>query len=216
VAYTYLLGWSDQNKFYYGVRFAKGCHPNDIWKTYFTSSKHVKSFAEKYGPPDIIQIRKSFSEAKDAIAWEEKLLKRINAAQNPLFLNRANGKAIPLEYSVNYGKRNISEQGRKRISETSKKTRLEYGRTLESRIKQSKTLMGENNHFHGKSHSLETREKMSIAKRDIYMSGSNPNAKKVKIDNEIFETKVMASEKMGVSLYILNKMINEGKAELIR
>jgi hypothetical protein len=29
--YTYLIGWSNQNKYYYGVRYAKDCHPNDFW-----------------------------------------------------------------------------------------------------------------------------------------------------------------------------------------
>ena len=31
--YTYLIGWKDQEKYYYGVRFAKGCEPKDLWVT---------------------------------------------------------------------------------------------------------------------------------------------------------------------------------------
>lgn len=36
--YTYLIGWSKHNIWYYGKRTAKNCHPNDFWVTYFTSS----------------------------------------------------------------------------------------------------------------------------------------------------------------------------------
>ena len=44
IPYTYIIGWSSLNKWYYGVRYAKNCKPEDLWKTYFTSSKHVKEF----------------------------------------------------------------------------------------------------------------------------------------------------------------------------
>jgi hypothetical protein len=53
--YTYLIGWSSTNKFYYGVRYAKKCNPSELFISYFTSSKHVKSYMKKHGNPDIIQ-----------------------------------------------------------------------------------------------------------------------------------------------------------------
>jgi hypothetical protein len=52
-----------------------GCHPNDLWKSYFTSSKHVHEFREKYGEPDIVQVRRIFEDKESAIAWEEKVLR---------------------------------------------------------------------------------------------------------------------------------------------
>lgn len=58
IPYTYLIGWSNQNKWYYGVRTAKNCHPGDLWTTYFTSSKYVKQFITQYGEPDIILNKK--------------------------------------------------------------------------------------------------------------------------------------------------------------
>ncbi len=60
IPYTYIIGWSLYNKYYYGVRYAKNCNPNDLWKTYFTSSKYVKEFRNNHGEPDIIQVRKTF------------------------------------------------------------------------------------------------------------------------------------------------------------
>jgi len=74
--YTYLIGWSSENKWYYGVRYAKGCHPNDLWITYFTSSKIVKKYTEKHGSPNIIQIRKIFKDCNSAFIWEQTVLKK--------------------------------------------------------------------------------------------------------------------------------------------
>ena len=30
--YTYVIGWKDVDKYYYGVRFAEGCQPSDLWE----------------------------------------------------------------------------------------------------------------------------------------------------------------------------------------
>lgn len=91
VPYTYIIGWSKYNKFYYGRRTSNKCNPSDLWKTYFTSSKYVKEFRIKYGEPDIIQIRKTFATNEDCCKWESKLLKKIDAEKNNNFLNMKNG-----------------------------------------------------------------------------------------------------------------------------
>jgi hypothetical protein len=59
IPYTYVIGWSSLQKYYYGVRYAKNCNPLDLWVSYFTSSKRVAHYREKFGEPDIIQIRKT-------------------------------------------------------------------------------------------------------------------------------------------------------------
>lgn len=93
--YTYLIGWSKHNVFYYGARWAKDCSPNDLWKTYFTSSKHVKKFRDLHGEPDIIQIRKIFEDSKTAKIWEERVLRRMNVINDSRFLNKnVNGKFL--------------------------------------------------------------------------------------------------------------------------
>lgn len=92
IPFTYLIGWSEFNTFYYGRRTAKNCHPSNLWVTYFTSSKYVKEFREEFGEPDIIQIRKIFPNNPNACAiWEYKVLKRIDAQHNQKFLNKKNG-----------------------------------------------------------------------------------------------------------------------------
>jgi hypothetical protein len=92
--YTYLIGWSTLNKWYYGVRYAKTCHPSDLWKSYFTSSKHVKQFRKINGEPDVIQIRKIFNCSDAARQWEHKVLNRMNVKSSIIFLNQSSSKAI--------------------------------------------------------------------------------------------------------------------------
>lgn len=92
--YTYLIGWTIHNKWYYGVRFAKNCNPSDLWNTYFTSSKSVHNFRNQYGEPDIIQIRKIFDNENSARLWETKVLKRMNVINTDKWLNQTNNIAI--------------------------------------------------------------------------------------------------------------------------
>lgn len=89
IPYTYLIGWTLYNKFYYGVRFSKDCHPSDLFVKYFTSSKSVFEMMHMYGPPDIIQVRKTFSNGEQARQWEHKVLIRLKAVERNDFLNRS-------------------------------------------------------------------------------------------------------------------------------
>ena len=96
IPYTYLIGWSKEDKFYYGARWAKNCHPSDLWKTYFTSSTHVKKYRLLHGEPDIIQIRKTFSDVDQCRIYEQKTLRRMNVLYNNKWLNKnINGRFLP-------------------------------------------------------------------------------------------------------------------------
>jgi hypothetical protein len=86
--YTYVIGWTHLNKYYYGVRYAKKCNPSDLWISYFTSSKSVQRLREKEGEPDIKQIRKVFDNTKSAILWEAKVLRRLDVLKNDKWLNQ--------------------------------------------------------------------------------------------------------------------------------
>lgn len=88
--YTYLIGWKSLNCWYYGKRTGINCHPDELWKTYFTSSKYVKEFREIYGEPDVVEIRKVFDTEDACSNWEAKVLRRKNAKHDPKFLNRNN------------------------------------------------------------------------------------------------------------------------------
>lgn len=96
--YTYLIGWSAHNIWYYGSRTANGCHPSELFdfalrknKKYETSSKYVKNFIMLHGIPDIIQIRQIFHDTYKCCKSESKVLRRINVKDSIKFLNKCNG-----------------------------------------------------------------------------------------------------------------------------
>lgn len=85
--YTYLIGWSKHNLYYYGVRYKIGCSPNDFWASYFTSSKKVTEIRKQCGEPDVIEIRKTFQCKEKAILWEQKVLRRLNVIKKSYWIN---------------------------------------------------------------------------------------------------------------------------------
>lgn len=89
VPYTYFIGWANLNIWYIGVRFAKGCHPSDLWSKYFTSSKYVKDFCLVNGPPDSIIIDGVHKDTKSALSRETSLLKRFMLRKDLPLLNKA-------------------------------------------------------------------------------------------------------------------------------
>jgi len=93
IPYTYLIGWSWLNIWYYGRRTAKGCHPDDLWVSYWTSSHEVERYRELHGEPDIIIIKKTFEshETDKCVLWEHKVLRRLDAKKHPKMLNKHNG-----------------------------------------------------------------------------------------------------------------------------
>jgi hypothetical protein len=94
--YTYLIGWTALNKWYYGVRYRKTkphANPADLWNTYFTSSSRVADTRKIHGEPDVIQIRRIFDCPIKAKEWEYKVLMRMKAEFSDDWLNLATGKA---------------------------------------------------------------------------------------------------------------------------
>jgi hypothetical protein len=152
--YTYLIGWSNQNKYYYGVRYAKDCHPNDFWDKYFTSSNFVKELRETCGEPDLIQIRRTFDTPDQAIAWETKVLKRMNVLHRNDFLNQnIAGTAV------------MTEQGKSKVSATHKGKTISAETKAKMSIARKQWLKHNQDPNVGKQISDETRAKLSAAKK---------------------------------------------------
>lgn len=143
--YTYLIGWTKENKYYYGVRYAKDCDPSELWVKYFTSSKHVKNYANKHGAPDLIEIRKIFNTVDKATIWENKVLKRLNVVEDKRFLNATNNIAIICKKEFDRGanfsewnklsyeekfteeqRKNIADQARERITQMHRDGKISY------------------------------------------------------------------------------------------
>ena len=202
IPFTYLLKHIPTNKYYYGVRYKKGCHPKDIWTKYFTSSKKVKGLIKRYGKKSFIfEIRKIFKNPNQAINWENKVLKRIKAIYRDDFLNQTDNKCFDPILISKYMKTKIgiknSFYGKKHSKETIKKLRLinlgknnpMYGKSLTEEVKQKMRLskLGKNNPmygkrgklstFYGRKHTKKTIQKMRLARLAYYK-----NIKQNKID----------------------------------
>ena len=63
LAYTYIIGWTDQDRWYYGLRYEnirlKRTPEDDFWTYYKTSSKPVKQMRAFIGEPNYISIDKN-------------------------------------------------------------------------------------------------------------------------------------------------------------
>lgn len=140
--YTYLIGWSSLNIWYYGVRYSKKASPSDLWVKYFTSSRHVSEFRKIHGEPDIIQVRKVFSSQKKAQEHEFKVLRRLKVTKSDKWLNRTDCASFPAYFGENsprYGKVSCRLSG------------------------ESNPMFGVKGELHpsfGKKHSDETKEKI--------------------------------------------------------
>lgn len=161
VPYTYLIGWSALNKFYYGVRYRKGCHPGDLFVNYFTSSSLVKKLRDKIGEPDVIQIRQTFTTKDDARLWEHKVLRRLKASIHPKLLNLNEIQTpIPPPTSKQTGKKiSIAKLGG---TPWNKGITGCYNEEVRNKMSESAKRRGViSSAFKGKTHSEETKRKIS-------------------------------------------------------
>jgi hypothetical protein len=89
--FTYIIKFKPTNQWYYGVRWARGCSPKDLWNTYFTSSKHIKFLIKNYGKDSFdVRISKVFDTKEQAINHERRFLLKVKAASNGGFINKRN------------------------------------------------------------------------------------------------------------------------------
>lgn len=145
--YVYAIMWTDLNLAYLGVRYGKDCHPDDLWKTYFTSSEFVRETRLLHGEPDHIEIIETFLTLEEATYCELEIISTFELHRNPAFLNRACGRATCVEKSPAVrAKISAKLKGRKRSPEECEAI--------------SKAKKGRK----GRRHSDETKLKMRLAK----------------------------------------------------
>lgn len=117
--YTYLVGWSKHNLWYYGRRTSSKCHPTDLWSTYFTSSKEIKRIRPIIGEPDVVQVRRTFASVQECIQWEIKVIRRMKSSKRDNWLNKSHGQS-----GVGYKPRGSKEKQ----STREKKSQYQTGR----------------------------------------------------------------------------------------
>jgi hypothetical protein len=98
IPYTYLIGWTNLDRWYYGVQYketGKKANPINLWTNYHTSSKNVAYYREEYGEPDVIEVRKIFTNGtskerrKASQLYEKRVLQRLNVTKNDRWINES-------------------------------------------------------------------------------------------------------------------------------
>lgn len=178
MGFTYLIGWSKHNKFYYGCRYGKNGCSSSLWTTYFTSSKFVKEFRNLYGEPDIIQIRKEFLTDLETLLWEKRVIEKLKKKSNfNIWLNRnCAGSVIYTEdvlqkmrgpKSITH--KNNMKKARKKLMETGFKPPNPALRDdVKKKMSENKKVnyVGKGNPMYGKKHSEESKKKMSLSAKN--------------------------------------------------
>ena len=226
IPYTYLIGWSHINKWYYGVEYSnnkKIANPKNLWTTYFTSSKVVKKFREEYGEPDVIQIRKIFTIGSykerqiKASAWEHKVLSKIGITGNKWLNGRIGGDISPETTkkiaNLMYGVDNVFQA--QEIKDKIKNTmQSKYGVSHPSKSKEIMEKKRQNNiKKYGVSYTInlpETREKMieglqnqdwdERKKRHKEKYGVEVNSQRTEIKDKVLKTRSELSDRKNVKL----------------
>lgn len=199
IPYTYLIGWPTLNKWYYGVRYASGCHPNELWVSYKTSSIRVLELTKLHGDPPIREIRKTFKNSNSARLWEHRVLKRMKVIYDEKWINKTDNISIAPIYGDNnpVSRSEVREKIRNGViayykinkhstlgttwNEAKKKewslARMNtlnpfYGhRHTEENLKMfSISQIGEKNSFYGKTHSDVQKAEWSKARKGICKS----------------------------------------------
>ena len=124
IPYTYHLYHKPTGTHYYGARYRKGCSPDDLWNTYFSSSAVVKALINEYGKDSFVAtVRKTFKTRDAAVAWEAKVHQRLNVQESSHWLNRHNSRAKfigPHVHSAAARKKISAKSAQKVVSESTK------------------------------------------------------------------------------------------------
>lgn len=160
-AYTYLLKFKPENKFYYGVRFKNvrlNRHPEDDFMIHYTtSSEQINNLIIEHGVDAFEwEIRKTFDTSEQAIAWETKVLSRANVLKRQHIWYNANaaGYKIPTPsgrkvISETHKDKPKTEKHKQNLSVSQKGKPKNYVQTTEHRRKNSEANSGKNNPMYG-------------------------------------------------------------------
>ena len=206
-AYTYLLKFKPENKFYYGVRFKNvrlNRHPEDDFMIHYTtSSEQINNLIIEHGVDAFEwEIRKTFDTADQAIAWETKVLSRAKVLKRQNIWYNANvaGYKTPTPsgrkvISETHKDKPKSEEHKKNLSLSQKCKPKNYVQTEEHRKLNSEANSGKNNPMYGPC-SEERAANISAAKKAQQLTAYNKNipmteAQKQKIRETKEKNKVM-------------------------
>ncbi len=179
MAYTYLLTHIPTGKRYYGVKYGKNSHPENLWITYFSSSKIVKDLIKSYGKDSFIaEVRKLFDTPEEAFAWEQKLIKKCNLIHNTNWLNEGCFGTGNLTYAMKYKtKEHIEKVTKSRLSKNYKHSLETREKIKEANLRRTEDWKNKiSDSLTGKKQSDETIQKRSEKIKEFW---SNPKNKEM-------------------------------------
>lgn len=93
IPFVYVVRNRTTGLFYYGSRYGKGCHPRDLWTTYFTSSNMVAKLINEYGKEDFdVSVIQEFpGDIESARRLELLLLQSFKTAPQCINICRSTG-----------------------------------------------------------------------------------------------------------------------------
>lgn len=169
IPFTYLIKFTNPETktvlFYYGVRYARNCHPSQLFVSYFTNSKAIKNLIKQFGIDNFCyEVRKEFpNDPIKAHAWEQKVLTRIDAAHRRDFINMSvGGKVLCMIGDDNPSSRPEVKQ---KISKSVKKYYETNPNPFFGKKHSDETKLKISKKNKGRKLSKETRDKMSAAKK---------------------------------------------------
>lgn len=186
--YTYLVGWSKHNLWYYGCQYNRNADPNQLWETYFTSSKNVSRLRTVFGEPDVVEVRKTFKTREACIHWEGTVLRRMDMKnKKDQWINRTYRETSGLVRYISVGFTEQHKQNMKASWTADRKKRFR-----------------ENNVPHNKGVPMtdEARKHLSNVntgkKRDPSWNKTGP--KKGSVQSEEWKAKRLASQKETINM----------------
>ncbi len=124
IPYFYIIKHKPTGKYYAGCKINLEADSSNLMTDngYKTTSKVVKSLIKTDGLEsfEVLRIR-HFSLPEEALNYETRFLMKVNAAENPMFLNRHNGG----KNFCNKGGYNLSESTKKKMRKPKSKETIE-------------------------------------------------------------------------------------------
>ena len=194
--FTYKITFRPTGQSYYGVRTKKHCHPGELWTCYFTSSRRIQQLITEFGTSAFdFEIRRTFTTKAEAIAWEHRVLTRLDVVNNSQWLNENVGgkrfttmgplseehKRAVSKAMTGLKRKPLSEETKRKISEKRKgqpthnkgkpmseeqKKLLSQVRTGYKSSEETKAKIGAASR--GRIKSAETREKMALKRKEYW------------------------------------------------